>query len=163
MVATIGPPGVTTWVLCLLLSLRLPAHTASVSHLGNEGSSHLLSRICRWLLPENSRSARALPSSSGGAGRDSFSAPHSTVGPSPVRMQGTGPAHCTQARYPPLRTLSCQPSMWANSSQPTPVPGLQARSLTRSGHKRQQRTVAFSISSSVVQRLSNSPATRPKT
>lgn len=80
--------------------------------------------------------------------------PHSTLGPSPVRIQGTGPAHCTQAWYPPLRTLSCQPTMWASSSQPHPCPRSPSPQSYQSGHKRQQKTIAFSVSSSVIQCLS---------
>lgn len=166
MVATIGPPSVTTWVLCLFLSLGYPAHTVSVSHLGNrKGFRHELPsflQICRWLLPENASSAPALPSSSDGARGDSSSAPshpppqHS--GPSPVRIQAIDlvSLHPGIAWDPPLRTLSSQPSMWASSSWPHPCPSSpSSHSLTRSAHKCQQKTVAFSISSSIVQHLSN--------
>lgn len=79
-------------------------------------------------------------------------------GPSPVRIQAIDlvSLHPGIAWDPPLRTLSSQPSMWASSSWPHPCPSSpSSHSLTRSAHKCQQKTVAFSISSSIVQHLSN--------
>lgn len=119
MVATIGPPSVTTWVLCLL-----PAHTCPGTHCLSQSpwqrkglglELHLLSRICRWLLPENASSAPALPSSSGGANGDSSRAPLQHTGPLSSedpgpRLSIAAPQHSTV-----LFVLLSQPLMCPSS------------------------------------------------